>query len=209
MADLNLSTSLTLVAGLREPGNSGAWRAFLDRYQVLIGAWCRRLGLNRSDAEEVAAAVLAKLVEGIRSYDPTRRFRAWLKTVVHNEARDLRRRQSRRPGDWGSGDSDVQAQLEALEAPEEDLATQLEAAVVQLEAVALRITSAVQGRVLPHTWQAFQLTEAEGLSGEEAARQLGMTVAAVYKARHRVLGLLREESRLQSLDSSGPGNPDR
>jgi hypothetical protein len=36
-----------------------------------------------------------------------------------------------------------------------------------------------------------------------------MTVAAVYKARHRVLGLLREESRLQSLDSGVPMNARR
>jgi RNA polymerase sigma-70 factor (ECF subfamily) len=204
MAGIDVPTSLTLVRGLRDPGNSGAWRAFLDRYQALIGVWCRRLGLNASDTEEVSAAVLAKLVEGIRTYDPARRFRAWLKTVVHNEARDLLRRRSRRPGDWGSGDSDIHAQLENLQAPEEDLASQLEAEVQQLRAVAQRIAAAVQARVLPHTWQAFELTEAEGLPAEEVAGRLGMTIAAVYKARHRVLGLLREENRLQALGSGDP-----
>jgi RNA polymerase sigma-70 factor (ECF subfamily) len=195
MAGLDIPTSLTLVNGLRDPGNGGAWRAFLDRYRALIGDWCRRLGLNRSEAEEVSAAVLSKLVEGIRRYDPARRFRAWLKTVVHNEARDLRRRQSRRPGDWGSGDSDVLARLEDLQAPEEDLAGRLEAEVEKLQETAERIAAAVQGRVLPRTWQAFLLTEAEGLTGEEVARRLGMTVASVYKARHRVLALLHQESR--------------
>src|SRR5258708_1326617 len=70
MPGIDVPTSLTLVNGLRDPGNGGAWRAFLDRYQALISVWCRRLGLNCSDTEEVSAAVLAKLVEGIRSYDP-------------------------------------------------------------------------------------------------------------------------------------------
>jgi RNA polymerase sigma-70 factor (ECF subfamily) len=198
MAGIDVPTSLTLVNGLRDPGNTGAWRAFLDRYQALIGVWCRRLGLNCTDTEEVSAVVLAKLVEGIRSYDPARRFRSWLKTVVHNEARDLQRSRSRRPGDWGSGDSGVHAQLENLEAPEEDLASQLEAEVQQLRASAQRIAATVQRRVLPHTWQAFELTEAEGLPAETVARRLGMTIAAVYKARHRVLGLLREESKQQT-----------
>ncbi len=194
MARIDVLTSLTLVNGLRDPGNGGAWRTFLDHYQTLIGDWCRRLGLNHTDIEEVSAAVLAKLVEGIRTYDPARRFRAWLRTVVHNEVRDLRRRRGRRPGDWASGDSNVRAQLDNLEAPEEDLACRLEAEVQEVRQMARRIAAAVQARVQPHTWQAFELTEAEGLPAEEVAHRLGMSLAAVYKARHRVLGLLRDEA---------------
>jgi RNA polymerase sigma-70 factor (ECF subfamily) len=204
MAGIDILTSLTLVNGLRDPGNGGAWRTFLDRYQALIGDWCRRQGLNRTDVEEVSAAVLAKLVEGVRTYDPARRFRAWLKAVVCNEARDLRRRRSRRPGDWGSGDPDVQAQLENLEAPADDLACRLEAEFQQACEAARRIAASVQGRVLPHTWQAFELTEAEGLPAEEVAQRLGMTIAAVYKARHRVLGLLREQGKQEALAAGGP-----
>jgi RNA polymerase sigma-70 factor (ECF subfamily) len=195
MGGLDVPTSLTLVNGLRDPGNAGAWRSFLERYKALIDAWCRGLGLNASDAEEAGAAVLAKLVEGVRSYNPARRFRPWLKAVVRNEARDLLRRRKRRPGDWGSGDSGVQAQLESIEVGEDELASRLENEVEQLRQAAQRIAAAVQARVQPHTWQAFELTEAEGLPAEEVGRSLGMTIAAVYKARHRVLGLLREEAQ--------------
>jgi RNA polymerase sigma-70 factor (ECF subfamily) len=209
MASIDVLTSLTLVNGLREPGNGGAWRIFLDRYQELIGQWCRQMGLNRSDADEVSSAVLGKLVEGIGNFDPARRFRPWLKTVVHNEVRDLQRRRCRRPGDWGSGDSDVQARLENLQAPEESLICQLDAEVQQLREAARKIAAAVQARVLPHTWEAFELTEAEGLAAEEVARRLGMTIAAVYKARHRVLGLLREEGNQQSLTEAGTEERER
>jgi RNA polymerase sigma-70 factor (ECF subfamily) len=205
MGGLDVPTSLTLVNGLRDPGNGGAWRAFLERYQSLIEDWCRGLGLNRSDAEEAGAAVLAKLVEGVRSYDPARRFRPWLKAVVRNEARDLLRRRGRRPGDFGSGDSAVQAQLEGLEAREDDLASRLDEEVERLRQAARRVAAAVRARVLPHTWQAFELTEAEGLPAEEVGRRLGMTIAAVYKARHRVLGLLREQGQKEGLAGPGPG----
>lgn len=50
---------------------------------------------------------------------------------------------------------------------------------------------AVQARVEPRTWEAFQLTALDGLSGAEAARRLGMSIAGVFKARSRVQQLLR------------------
>ena len=48
-------------------------------------------------------------------------------------------------------------------------------------------------RVEPQTWEAFRLITSEGRSGEEVATQLGLNVMAVFKAKSRVLGFLREE----------------
>jgi RNA polymerase sigma-70 factor (ECF subfamily) len=45
------------------------------------------------------------------------------------------------------------------------------------------------------TWEAFRLTALEGRSGAEAAAELGMTVAAVFKAKSRVLKMLQDEVR--------------
>jgi RNA polymerase sigma-70 factor (ECF subfamily) len=50
----------------------------------------------------------------------------------------------------------------------------------------------VRLRVEPRTWEAFRLTAVEGLPGAEAARQLQMRVAAVFKAKSRVQKLLQE-----------------
>ena len=50
-------------------------------------------------------------------------------------------------------------------------------------------------RVEPQTWQAFRLTALDGLPAAEAAGQVGLTVAAVYKAKSRVLQLLSEETQ--------------
>ena len=47
----------------------------------------------------------------------------------------------------------------------------------------------------PSTWEAFRLTALESLSGAEAARRLGATVAAVFVSKHRVQKLLKEEIR--------------
>ena len=51
----------------------------------------------------------------------------------------------------------------------------------------------VKNRVKPGTWDAFQLTAIEGLSGVEAAQKLGIPVAHVFVAKHRVQKLLQEE----------------
>src|SRR5262245_64439447 len=81
-------TSPTLLRELGDPDHRDvAWRTFLQRYQPLIYRWSRRKGLNHDDAEEVRDRVLSKLVTALRDfdYDPARRFRGWLKTVVENE----------------------------------------------------------------------------------------------------------------------------
>jgi RNA polymerase sigma-70 factor (ECF subfamily) len=112
-------TSATLLRQLASPGNDQAWRAFLDRYQPLLNAWCRRWGLQHNDAEDVSAAVLAKLVQQMHRfvYDPARCFRAWLRRVVDNEVRSLWRQRCRRPADRGSGDSEIGRRLAEIPAP--------------------------------------------------------------------------------------------
>src|SRR5262245_4880071 len=114
------STSPTLLRQLwKAKNNEGAWRTFLERYGPLIYAWCRQLGLQHADAEEVSAVVRSKLATAMRTfeYDPMQRFRGWLKTVVDNAVRDLWEEWKHRPGARGSGDTAVQALLERAEAP--------------------------------------------------------------------------------------------
>ena len=46
----------------------------------------------------------------------------------------------------------------------------------------------------PTTLQAFRRLALEGVSGAEAARELGLSVAAVYVAKSRVLQRIRQEA---------------
>ena len=50
----------------------------------------------------------------------------------------------------------------------------------------------VRGEVSAATWQAFWKTAIDGQPGKQAAAELGLTVAAVYHARSRVLARLKE-----------------
>ncbi|MFI5458144.1 MAG: hypothetical protein ACHRXM_22135 [Isosphaerales bacterium] len=65
----------------------------------------------------------------------------------------------------------------------------------------------VRGRVQPHTWEAFTRTYLEGQEVREVARDLGLTLSGVYKARDRVRRLLEEEGQAESLPCVGNGAP--
>jgi RNA polymerase sigma-70 factor (ECF subfamily) len=204
-------TSPTLLHQLGEPGNDPAWRAFLARYGPLIHAWCRRAGLRRDDAEEVSAAVLAKLVPEMRRfvYDPARRFRGWLKTVVDRSVAGFWRQRSRHPDYLGSGDSGVRERLEAIPAPPdtEGLVRELDDTLVRDLQQAQQVAARVQARVEPRTWQAFQRTALGGEPAAEVARELGLTVGAVYEAKRRVGRMLREQgAKLQGQGDDARGD---
>jgi RNA polymerase sigma-70 factor (ECF subfamily) len=209
MADDDVLTSLTLLDRLRQPGDEAAWSTFLDRYRPLIARWCRRRRLTHGDADEVSDAVLAKLArEKVGRFDPSQRFRPWLKAVVTNKIRDLQRQRQRRPGDWGSGHPGMHERLTQLAAPDsvDELAGELEAEWRRDLEEARRITEAVQAQVRPDHWQAFWLRAVEELPAAEVAGRLGMTVATVHVIKHRVGKLLREEGeRALAARAAGGG----
>jgi RNA polymerase sigma-70 factor (ECF subfamily) len=186
-------TSPTLLGQLRlNPSDQAAWGRFVRRYAPLIQGWCRRWNLQAADAEEVTQNVLVKLVEKLGSfhYDPSRSFRAWLKTLTHNAWVDYLEGVKSRAR--GGDDSQIVGLLENLKA-RDDLVARLQAEFDHelLEEAMTR----VRGRVEPQTWEAFRLMSVEGLSAAEAAGRIPMKEAMVYVARGRVLRLLREEVR--------------
>ena len=186
-------TSPTLLGRLRHsPTDQAAWEAFVARYAPKIFGWCRKWGLQEADAEEVTQGVLVKLAEKMRgfAYDPTRRFRSWLKTVTHNAWCNFLA--GRRGAAIGSGDSRVQEWLQTVEA-RDDLAAQLEAEFDRelLDEAMAR----VRLRVPPPKWEVFRLTALEGLAGAEVGQRLTMKVVTVFAVRSKVQKMIQEEIR--------------
>ena len=187
-------TSASLLGRLRqETVDPADWAEFVGRYGPVLYGWCRRWGLQDADADDVAQAVLVKLVAKIRTfrYDPSRSFRAYAKTLAHYAWCDYVEAR-RKPGAAGSGDSDVLGRLDQV-AASEDLGDQLSEAFEReiLEAAMAR----VRERVEPRTWEAFRLMALEGLSGAEVAERVGQAVAFVFKAKSKVQRMLRDDVR--------------
>ena len=150
-------TSASLLERVRQsPADPVAWGEFVDRYGLKIYRWCLRWNLQPADAEDVTQTVLLKLTEKMRNftYDPSRSFRAWLKTVTHHAWRDY-------VDGLGPAErigKDIQALLENQQAADDlDAYLDEEHRRTLLEEARCR----VQKRVEPTTWEAFVLLTVE------------------------------------------------
>lgn len=185
------ATRITLLGRLRrDPANQSAWAEFVEQYGPKIYGWCRRWELQEADAQDVTQNVLLKLAQKLREfqYDPSRSFRAWMKTLTHHAWSDFV--EARQKAGSGSGDSQVHGALHSIEA-RNDLAKEIEEEFDReiLEEAMAR----VRLRVAPQTWKAFALTALDGLSGAEAAERIPMQLPQVFIAKRRVRKMLEEE----------------
>jgi RNA polymerase sigma factor (sigma-70 family) len=196
MAD-STTTRPSLLLRLRDAHDREAWEEFVEVYAPLVYGFARKHGFQDADAADLTQEVLQAVATSIGrlDYDPRRgTFRGWLFTLVRNR---LRNALARRPRECrGSGGSSAQVALESWPDPDEGpLAVWEQDCERRLFAWAAEL---VRGEVQDSTWQAFWLTAVEGRSGKEAATLLGLTTAAVYLAKRRILLRLKEEiARLQ------------
>ncbi len=183
-------TRPSLLVRLRDHRDADAWGQFVELYAPLVYGYARKRGLQDADAADLTQAVLRQVAAHVGSldYDPRRgTFRGWLFTIVRNKLRDFLDQPRRLY--QGSGDTGVQQLLESQPTPEpeEDAAWEREYRMGLLAWAADRVRPQVQER----TWQAFWQTAVEGKSGEEVGKALGLTTAAVYLAKSRVMARLR------------------
>ena len=185
-------TRSSLLMRIRDPRDGVAWAEFVDIYGPLVYDYGRRRGLQDADAADLTQDVLRAVAAaaGRFAYDPARgAFRSWFFTVTRRKLLDTARR--RRPGDRGSGDTDVQKRLEEEEDVRSDGGDEWDQAFRQRPLD--WASGLIRGEFRPATWRAFWLCAVEGKAPGEASASLGMSVGAVYAAKCRVLARLREE----------------
>jgi RNA polymerase sigma-70 factor (ECF subfamily) len=178
------TTPPSLLEQLRRPGDQAAWRRFVDLYTPLLFYWARRIGLREPDAadlvQEVFALLLRKLPEF--TYDRNQGFRGWLRTVLLNKWRELRRR--RPPPAIADGT--------LPEGTEEDAVAALAEEEFQ-QHLTVRALELMRAEFQPATWKACWEHAVAGRPAAEVAAELGLSVNAVYLATSRVLRRLRQE----------------
>ncbi|MFM8287489.1 MAG: sigma-70 family RNA polymerase sigma factor, partial [Planctomycetaceae bacterium] len=141
-----------------------------------------------ADASDVMQSVLLKLVGAMQTfeYDPSRSFRAWLKTLTQHAWLDTVRSVR---GNVLGGEAGA-ARLDSLEA-RDDLVQELQQ-TYERELLELAMQR-VRLQVLPKTWEAFQRTVLEGQPPAEVATAMQTTLVNVYKARSNVQKRLADE----------------
>jgi RNA polymerase sigma-70 factor (ECF subfamily) len=163
-------------------------------YGGLVYGFARQRGLQDADAADLTQEVFLAVARAMDRwrYDPIRgSFRGWLYTITRNKVGEFRERRRSQP--LGSGDTDAHRRL--ADEPDrcsdtgEDWENDFQRQLFHLAAARIRDSFA------PTTWMAFWRTAVDGQSGAEVARELGVSVGAVYVARSRVLARLTEQVR--------------
>jgi RNA polymerase sigma-70 factor (ECF subfamily) len=183
-------TPASLLERLKHAENQDAWRRFVELYAPMIYRWASQAGLDANAAADLVQDVFLILVEKLPEfqYDGQRSFRAWLKTVTLNKWREQARQ--RRPGLNVAADGNL-PDVESLNPADLFEETEYRRCLVH------RAMQIVRADFEPATWNAWSGFVVEGRPAKEVAAALGLSVNAVYLAKGRVLGRLREE--LQGL----------
>jgi RNA polymerase sigma-70 factor (ECF subfamily) len=175
-----------------QANQAGAWERLVELYAPLVYHWCHRAELGAEDTADVFQEVfraVAGHIADFRRDRPGDSFRGWLRTIARNKIRDHFRRLRDEPRAVGGTDAHqhLQAVAEPL-LPDDDPS---EADVVRRQL--RRALELIQGEFEPRTWQAFWKVQMDGRGTDEVGAELGMTAAAVRKAKLRVLRRLRQE----------------
>jgi RNA polymerase sigma-70 factor (ECF subfamily) len=183
-------TRLSLLLRLRDHEDHQAWGQFVEVYAPVIYGYVRKRGLQDADAADLTQVCLRQVASHIGSleYDTGRgSFRGWLFTIVRNRLRNFLGQPHRLY--QGSGDSNTLRLLENHPAPSSDEEGEWEREYRR--GVLAWAAEKVRPQVHETTWQAFWQRAVEGKSGKEVAVTLGLSTAAVYLAKSRVMARLQ------------------
>ena len=197
-SDLTTRTSATLLRRTADWQDHAAWHAFVARYEPLIQSWCREYHLDDDTAAEVAQLFWIELAEKMRTfrYDPSRRFRGWLRRAFHWRAVDALRERGRDdilvgslndPACTHAGDS-----LLASERIDEDDNPSGNEQLLLLE-LAEQVQATVRAKVQAQSWQAFWHISIDGWTTRQTADTLHMSYVATHAAHKRVVDRLAAE----------------
>ncbi len=167
-------------------------------YDPLLRYFCHRIRLSQKETDDLLQVVWAKVWKAMErfEYAPERRgFRAWLGTIVKNEAISLARKLQRQRKLGRSGNSRELRKQEDKNAEDPSEAFEREETNAQLRAV----TERMQHEAPPKELDIFQRFFIEGQSTVDIAVDLGMTADAVGSAAYRARKRLRRIARRLSF----------
>ena len=183
-------TRASLILRLQNADDVAAWDEFAELYGPIVFRVARRRGMQSADAENLVQEVLLAVAQSVTKWvERTDRgsFRAWLLRIAHNEAVNMLTQRSTRQ--LGHDGLQGQRLIEDV-ALRDDISSLIER---EYELAVFKwAADSVRQQVKDHTWQAFWLTEIEGVSVCQAAERLGTRMGNIYFARSRVMARIKE-----------------
>ncbi len=195
-------TSLSLLARLQREPESETWNRLFELYEPLVRVWLRKYDVQDADADDLVQEVLLAVSSDLSKFNHGGQpgaFRGWLKAILINRLRQFWRARDRRP--QARRDSDIDARLAQLENPASEMSQIWNRQHDQY--VLRQLLELVKPHFAPSTWKAFYRVTVEGQRADLVARELKVSVNAVFIAKSRVLSRLRQEADGLVESSSG------
>jgi RNA polymerase sigma-70 factor (ECF subfamily) len=169
-------------------GDISAFEQLVHRYDRNVFRIAQHITQNREDAEDVVQDAFLKAYENLQGFQEQSKFYTWLVRIAVNEA--LMRLRRRRPERMVSLDEEVKTDEDSMPREVADWSPNPEQLYTQSELRDI-LGKTIQG--LPSSFRTvFVLRDVEGLSTEETAEALDLSIPAVKSRLLRARLQLRE-----------------
>ncbi len=191
---------VALVARARE-GDLQAFETLVRQYDRQVFRIAQHITQNKEDAEDVVQDAFLKAYEKLHQFQGNSKFYTWLVRIAVNES--LMRLRKRRTGKMVSIDEDVETEEGSMPRDLADWGPDPEQMYGQSELAEI-LRKTIQG--LPPGFRVvFTLRDIEGLSTDETAEALGLSVPAVKSRLLRARLQLRERLSRYFRKKNGDG----
>ena len=168
---------------------AAAWAVLVQRYQRLVYAVARRVGLDEHGAADVFQTVFTRLVQHLPRIQDPARLQAWIVTTAKREA-ILQRQRGQRTVSMTQADDALEDAAEWDLADESPIAEEALADLQQLNQLRGALDR-LDVRCRDLLLLLFR-DEDDKLSYDEVARRMGSTVGSIGPTRARCLDKLRK-----------------
>ena len=192
----------TALVHAAKAGEISAFEELVKRYDRNVFRIAQHITQNREDAEDVVQDAFLKAYQNLANFHEQSKFYTWLVRIAVNEA--LMRLRRRRPERMVSLDEDIKTEEDSMPREVADWSPNPEQQYNQAELREI-LTKTIQG--LPTSFRTvFVLRDVEGLSTEETAEALDLSIPAVKSRLLRARLQLRERlNRYFQKHESGDG----
>jgi RNA polymerase sigma-70 factor (ECF subfamily) len=170
-------------------GVADAWDRLDRLYRPFLRGWFLAHGVPPADAEDLAQDVMIAAFRELKAFIHSGQvgaFRAWLRGVCLHRLQGYRR--SLKLRGTPEGGTGFQAQLHAVVDPAGDWDREHDRELLR------QLLANLAGEFEGKTLEAFRRLAFDGLAAPQVAAELGISTAAVYIAKSRVLRRLRTEA---------------
>lgn len=186
------SSGLSLALRLQRE-DSSAWFELVELYGPLVDSWATAAGLNKATRQDIAQEVFLLVHRSISQFDatlPKATFKGWLWRITRNVVLQHIRKINRQPREGSTAAGRLAEFADPWAGSSDD---DPPSSIDETTALVRRAMRQIESRVDRVTWQAFFRTTINGERSTDVATDLGLSPAAVRKAKSRTLQRLRKQ----------------